>query len=109
MALKIPQFSKLPKHNRFNYSPLYYDKRKEELENKIKTAKQQKELQEKGEYKPEIKGKFVRKFDRGVIKKHNKSANVRLAIIIGFLGVILYFVFQKLDLISYMFDVLMSG
>lgn len=109
MALRLPQFIKLPEHTRFEYRPLYYDKRKEDLEEKVNKFKKQKELLEKGDYKPEIKGKFSRSFNRGATKKQKKAANIRLAIIIIFTAIIAYIIIQKADIINEMFDVLMSG
>ena len=109
MALRLPQFIKLPDHTRFEYRPLYYDKRKEDLDEKVNKFKKQKELLEKGNYKPEIKGKFVSSFNRGATKKQKKAANIRLTIIIVFTAAIAYFVIQKADLINKMFDILMSG
>lgn len=109
MALRLPRFIKLPQHTRFEYKPLYYDKRKEDLENKVKKYKEKKVLLEKGEYTPEIKGKFSGSFNKGISKKQKKDANIRLLVIIAFLAIIAYFVIQKADIINYMFDVLLSG
>ncbi len=109
MALRLPQFIKLPNHSRFEYRPLYYDKRKEELEEKVNKLKKQKELLEKGDYQPEIKRKFVSSFNRTDIKKQKKAANIRLAIIVVFVTVIMFIIIQKADLINKMFDVLFSG
>lgn len=51
-------FFKTPQHRVFNYQPLYYDERKEELEKKIENARRR----EKGEYVPgeSIRGAFGR-------------------------------------------------
>ncbi len=109
MALRLPRFIKLPEHSRFEYRPLYYNKRKEDLEKKVNKFKEQKELLEKEEYKPEIKGKFVSSFNRGETKKQKKAANLRLTIIIIFTAIIAYIIIQKADIINKMFDILMSG
>jgi len=108
MALRLPKFIKLPEHNRFEYRPLYYDKRKEELEKKVKKYKLQKERQEKQEYKPEIKGKFNRSYNRTNLKKQKKAANIRLAIIVIFTTAIVYIILEKADIINKMFNVLIS-
>lgn len=42
MALRLPRFIKLPEHSRFEYKPVYYDKRKEELEEKVNKYKEKK-------------------------------------------------------------------
>ncbi len=109
MALRLPRFIRLPEHSRFEYRPVYYDKRKEELEEKVNKYKEKKELIKKGDYKPEFKGKFESSYNRGETKKQKKAANVRLFGIIVFVGAIAYYIIQKADLINYMFDVLLSG
>jgi len=108
MAIRFRGFFKVPQHDRFEYKPVFFDKRKEELQEKINTYKENKELIDKGDYKPNFKGKFSSSFEKSR-KKQNKSSNIRLLGIIIFLGVITYIILQKLDLVSYMFDVLLSG
>ena len=107
--MKLPRFIKLPEHNKFNYTPVYYDPKKEALEAKINKYKAEKEAEEKGEYKPDFKGKFVSPTRRSMTRKHNRSSNLRLLVIILFLGVLAFYVMQKADLISEMFNVLFSG
>ncbi|MCF6366354.1 MAG: hypothetical protein L3J35_09140 [Bacteroidales bacterium] len=109
MALRLPKFIKLPNHSRFEYKPLYYDKRKEELEKKVNKYKEQKELLQKGEYKPEIKGKFNRSYNHGDTKKQKKAANIRLAIIVFFTAAIVYIILQKAEILNKMLNVLISG
>lgn len=36
--MKLPQFSKVNKHRRFDYKPMYYDERKEKMKKRIKNA-----------------------------------------------------------------------
>ena len=43
-APRIPSFFKTPKSKTFDYKPMYYDKRKEELERLKKESKKQKGL-----------------------------------------------------------------
>ena len=107
--MKLPRFIKLPEHRKFNYNPVYFDPRKEALEEKIKKIKEEKEGSEDGDYKPDFKGKFKSSNRVNVTRKHNKSANLRLLVIILFLGAIVFYIMQKADLISYMFNVLFSG
>ena len=57
--MKLPRFIKIPEHNRFQYTPVYYDPRKEALEQKINQYKADKKASENEEYKPDFKGKFV--------------------------------------------------
>ena len=107
--MKLPRFIRLPEYNKFEYKPLYYDKRKEALEQKIKKYKEQKEAVEKGDYKPDFKGKFKKSYRRDITKKQKKAANIRLFVLIIFFGTITYIILQKSEIIKYMFEVLFSG
>lgn len=107
--MKLPRFIRLPEYNRFEYKPIYFDERKQNLENKVKKFKEQKDAEEKGTYKPEIKGKFKSNYSRNITKKQKKAANLRLTVIIAFFGIIAYIILQRAEVLSYMFDVLFSG
>ena len=108
MAIRYRGFFKVQQHDRFEYKPVFYDKRKEELQEKINSYKEKKQLIEKGDYKPNFKGKFSSSFEKSA-RKQNKESNIRLIGIIIFLSIMAYIVIQKLDLLTYMFDVLLSG
>ncbi len=107
--MKLPRFINLPEYNKFEYKPVYYDKRKEALEQKIKKYKDQKEAVEKGDYKPEFKGKFKSSYRRDITKKQKKAANIRFLILLIFFGTVTYIILQKTEIISYMFNILFSG
>ena len=107
--MKLPRFIRLPEYSRFEYKPIYFDERKQNLEAKVKKFKEQKEAEKKGTYKPEIKGKFRSNYSRNITKKQKKAANIRLAVIILFFGIIAYVILQRADVLSYMCDVLFSG
>jgi len=107
--MKLPRFIRLPEYNKFEYKPIYYNERKEALEQKIKKYKDQKEAVEKGDYKPEFKGKFKSSYRREITKKQKKAANLRFLILLVFFGSVAYLILQKTEVISYMFDVLLSG
>ena len=107
--MKLPRFIRLPEYNKFEYKPVYYDERKEALELKIKKYKEQKEAVEKGDYKPEFKGKFKSSYRRDITKKQKKAANLRFFILLIFFGTITYIILQKTEIISYMFNILLSG
>ncbi|OFX44169.1 MAG: hypothetical protein A2046_08080 [Bacteroidetes bacterium GWA2_30_7] len=88
----LPGFFKLPKHKSFNYSPRYYDERKEELE-KLKNESAESRINFSD--KPIImKGFFKENLKNNQKKALNKS-NARLIIIILFLFFILYYFFYK--------------
>ena len=54
---RIPSFFKTPKSKTFDYKPMYYDKRKEELERLKKEGKKQKGLFFSKNIKQNTKGK----------------------------------------------------
>lgn len=88
--MAIPSFFKLPKYKDFNYSPLYYDERKEELEKKKKEASgisfSEKPIMMKGIFRDRVKSNR---------KNALNKSNVRLITIIIFLFLILYYFFYK--------------
>ncbi len=88
------RFFHTPKNKRFNYSPLYYDEQKEELDRRVRQIKREmgvKDLDDSDKpYIPNIKGQM-----RGVFKrKHEekKRATSRLLIILVVLLAIVYFI-----------------
>jgi hypothetical protein len=99
---------KLPENKRFEYKPIYFDKRKEELAKKISDAQKLKEIKEHNFYKTEIKGKFKSEFQKNSLLRQNRNSNIRIGIIIMFLGLILYYVKINNDLISRMIEILYS-
>ncbi len=106
--MKIRQLIKLPEYKKYSYKPLYYDKRKEALNEKINRAKNKKEAIEKGEYKPDFKGKFRSNYRREITRKQKKAATIRFFLLIIFFSVLAYIIIQKSDVLGRMFDVLFS-
>ncbi len=104
--MKIRQLIKLPEYRKYSYKPLYYDKRKEALDEKIQHAKNKKEAIEKGEYKPNFKGKFKNNYSREITKKQKKAANIRFFLLIIFFSALAYIIIQKSNVLGQMFDVL---
>jgi hypothetical protein len=107
--MKFRRIIKLPEHKKFNYTPVYYDPRKEALEEKVKKIKDELASEKSNDYRPDFKGKFTNINRSNIRRKHNKSANLRLFIIILFFGAITLYIMQKADLISYMFNILFSS
>jgi len=88
----MPRFFKVPQHKQFHYEPIYYDERKEKLEERIKTIEQ--------EYGINKGGKSVRSLQKGSFsnyqtrnRKARRYSNTRLIIIIVFLVFISYYLF----------------
>ncbi len=106
--MKVRQLIRLPEYKKYSYKPLYYDKRKEALEEKINRAKNKKEAIEKGEYKPDFKGKFRSGYNREITKKQKKAANIRFFLLVVFFSSLAYIIIQKSDVLGKMFDVLLK-
>lgn len=93
---------KLPnRHRRFEYTPRYYDPRKEELKKKIEAAERlaQKEGKNAGNYKREIsfRDQAQDKWGNSEFKNQAMRSNLRLFIIFAVALIGFYFLFQSLD------------
>ncbi len=106
--MKLRPLIKLPEYKKFTYKPVYYDKRKEALDEKIKKAKEKKEALEKGEYKPDFKGKFRSKYSREITKKQKKAANIRFLLIVVFFLTLTYIIIKKSDVLYKIYNVFFS-
>ena len=88
----IPRFFKIPQHKQFNYEPLYYDERKEKLQERIKRIEQEYGVKNGDEYVRSLtKGSFSRYYDRR--RKAQRYSATRLVIIIIFLLFVAYYIF----------------
>ena len=87
----------------FNHKPIYWDARKEALDERIlKTKKEMGIVVSDEEYKPNIKGTFVqgtthlkKRIENGESAQTRKYVNVKLAIILVLLLVGFWFIFLK--------------
>ncbi len=90
----LPRFFRIPQHKQFRYEPIYYDERKERLEERIKTIEE-----EYGIKQEEIQGRTIRKgsFSHNYQRrsKTQRYSNTRLIVIIAFLLFISYFLFFR--------------
>jgi len=89
--MALPKFIKLPGHYVFDYKPIYYDQRKEELAKKEKEAKKELGIEENQEYKPDIKGKFKSKI--AYSRRTQRTSNITLILLASFLGLAAYLFF----------------
>jgi len=88
----IPSFFKVPQHRQFHYEPIYYDERKERLEERIREIEQQYGIKNGEQSERAIrKGSFSHYYDRR--KKTQRFSTTRLIIIIAFLIFISYYLF----------------
>ncbi len=106
--MRLRQIIKLPEYKKYKYKPLYYDKRKEILDAKIQKAKDRKESIEKGDYRPDFKGKFRSSYRREITLKQKKAAKIRFFLLIIFFVIIAYVLIQKSDAVGTMFDLFFS-
>lgn len=82
--------TKLAKNKRFNYTPIYYDERKEKLEQKIKAIKG-----EGSEGDTPIRRTSI-KFERRYSERHTyqKSSMIRVAVIAAILVAIVFYIIR---------------
>ena len=98
----VPRFFKVPKHNKFNYQPLYYDERKEEMK------KRKKRLgidTEKDETKKVTEIKFASNMNYREVSDMKRASTIRLYAIVGILIFVSYYVISHFELIQKMFSV----
>lgn len=100
------KFSKLPRHRKFNYSPLYYDEQKEELHSRVRAIKR--EMGEE-EHSQDSVVENIRKAYKGKKSPEryselpsNKFYGIKIIAIAGFLGLVVYKVLQS-DFIEIIF------
>jgi hypothetical protein len=91
--MALPSFFKINKNKRFNFIPRYYDPRKEDLEERIRSVEREMGVNEGEAYRPTIrKGQMSNYFNRKK-SKAQKQSNIRLIIILLLLFLISYFLF----------------
>ncbi len=117
--MALPSIFRLPQNNTFNYIPIYYDKDKEAMQERLMkyggTAEEEKindeeKVNEIKEYKPDIRGKFKSSLSgTGSFYNYQKrTSNIRLLVLIGFFSFIAYYLFKNQDIISLMFNALIK-
>ncbi len=92
---------KLPNHHRrFEYIPRYYDPKKEAIKKKIKLAKKENILDDEGRYAREInfRAQVRDKWGNSEYRSKSMNANIRLILILGVMMVVVYYIFQGLDI-----------
>lgn len=88
----IPRFFKVAQHKQFHYEPIYYDERKEKLEERIREIEQEHGVKHgDGPVRTIRKGSFSHYYDRR--KKSERYSTTRLIIIIIFLTFVSYYLF----------------
>ena len=92
----IPRFIKLPSHNRFNYSPRYWDPEKEAREERIRQIKQEMGVEVPMDpTRTTIKRGSFRQAGKKTKVKATRSSNIRLVIILVVLLFLAYLLFYR--------------
>ncbi|MEQ6119693.1 hypothetical protein [Reichenbachiella sp. MALMAid0571] len=78
--MRIPSIIKTPKYNRFKFEPRHYDPIKEEIEEKLKMARAQKEFDTTG-YQSSISAAFSKRQ-----KKNSQASTFQLILAIVLMG-----------------------
>lgn len=105
---KISLF-KLPKaYRRFDYTPRYYDPRKEALNQKIAQYERENNKEETEQYKREITFKSTTDdhWGHSDYKAQAMRSNIRLLVILGVILAVFYYLFIGLDNIGPVLDTL---
>ena len=89
----LPKFFRTYKNKQFNYIPLYYNRQKEELEERIKRIENELQGGKTGDFKPGIiKGSFKRL--HSIREQSNRASSFRLILIIMFLLALAYYLLK---------------
>ncbi|MCD7975805.1 MAG: hypothetical protein LUG51_01120 [Tannerellaceae bacterium] len=96
-------FYNVRKPRQYEHKPIYYDPRKEAMEERVRKVKREMGIEEaEEEYKPSIKGTFVQGTShlkksrmKGEDSRSRKYKNVKLAVILILLAILFWFLFWQ--------------
>jgi len=94
------------KNKRFNHIPIYWDKEKEELEERVRKINEDLDSQERGDYIPNIRGKFDRPRSRYSVwqgskkQKSYKGKSFFFAINVILVIIIIYLAFRLIPFLA---------
>ena len=97
------QFIKVNRHKKYNYTPRYYDERKERLQGLIDKYKESDEEIDKNsaEYRARMKQRIEQSWEMNSATASNaRSANIRLIIILAALLLATYFILDYVEIFS---------
>jgi 2'-5' RNA ligase len=93
--MAIPGLFKVPKNKEFKFIPRYYDERKEKLQERIRTIEAEMGIKSnKVKYHSGITRGSMRG-NRDRVRSAKKQSNIRLLVILGFLVILIYFIFFR--------------
>ncbi len=87
-------FFKTPRNKQFNYKPVYWDKKKEEREKRLKTALEA-SSENKKEYADALRERMEMRWKRTTGAKARKNSNIRLILVITVIGLFFYYIFLR--------------
>jgi hypothetical protein len=88
-------FFNVRKPRQYHHDPIYYDPHKDELDERVRKVKREMGMLSDEEYKADLKGAFVEQTSH-VKRRHENSEkstasrNIRLAVILAILLIVLY-------------------
>ena len=98
--MRIPQFTKINRHRTFDYTPMYYDAQKEDLDNRVKAIKEEigdKDDNAEVNREARLRAQFKQNSETLSHKSKNRSSSIRMVIILALVLYLGYLVFTNLD------------
>lgn len=92
--MALPRFFKLNKHKEFHYVPLFYDKDKEEFNERVRRIEQELGIKKDVEFKSSIKRGAMRDHIQNS-RKQDRYSSLRLIIIVIFLLALAYLILMR--------------
>lgn len=89
--MALPSFFKLNKHKEFNYVPIFYDKEKEEFNERVRRIEQEMGIKKDVEFKSSIRRGTMREYIQRS-RKQDRYSSLRLIIIFIFLLALVYLI-----------------
>ncbi len=83
-------FFKLSKNRQFTYNPLFYDKQKEEFEQRVRSIEQEMGIHKDAEFKSSLKRGAMRSYLQ-TSRKKDKYSSLRLILILVILLALAYY------------------
>jgi hypothetical protein len=101
---RIPSIFKLSEHNqakRFNYTPRVYDEQKEKLEKRKREIEAEiaNEKRMGANYERHLRERISDSWSRRETRRQQKNSSRRLLLILAGILILLYFIYQKIDLL----------
>ncbi|MDX1652498.1 MAG: hypothetical protein R3277_08405 [Brumimicrobium sp.] len=97
------KFMKVNRHKRYDYTPRFYDERKERLNALIKNYEEKEDEFEPGsaEYRARLKERMERTWSlQSTQSGQSRAANIRLIVILAALLIATYFILNYVDIFT---------